>query len=203
MPTRKPPKEKVYPTYQPYPVSWGSQDEAYNTPSAEEPRSASSQPTRTEPFDDLPDLIGDPAPLDWLPPKPITSNEGPGLRPLRLLQSLFADRLDFLQAALRELQEAGQERERLTLAALEDIDSHINDCDRAIALLRDNKLLNDFDRRKQLERQLLELKRQRRQEAVMSWRDLLSLKREIRALKREIDSVGRTATSTKNREAPT
>jgi len=101
------------------------------------------------------------------------------------------------------LEDAGQKRERLTGAALEDIDSHIRDCDWAIALLKDNKLLNDFDRRKHLERQLLELKRQRRQEAVMSWRDLVSLKREIRALKREIDSLGRTASSAKNREAST
>ena len=65
------------------------------------------------------------------------------------------------------------------------------------------KLLNDFERRRHLERQLLELKRHRRQEAVMSWRDLISLKREIRALKREIDSLGRTAGSTPNRDAPT
>lgn len=37
----------------------------------------------------------------------------------------------------------------------------------------------------------------------MSWRDLFCLKREIRVLKREIDSLGRTASSAKNREAPT
>ncbi|GAH70794.1 unnamed protein product, partial [marine sediment metagenome] len=53
------------------------------------------------------------------------------------------------------------------------------------------------------ERPLLELKRQRRQEAVMSWRDLVSLKREIRALKREIDPLGRTVSSTPNRDGPT
>jgi len=203
MRSRKSPKEKIYPTYQPYPVSWASQHEIYNIPAADRPATSSSQITLTEPPDDFPDLIGDPAPPDCVLPKPLTSNEGPGLRPLHLLQSLFADRLDFLQTALRELQDAGQEREQLTAKALEDIDSHIRHCDRAIALLRDNKLLNDFDRRKQLERQLLELKRQRRQEAVMSWRDLLSLKREIRALKREIDSLHRTVNSTKNREAPT
>ena len=203
MPSRKSPKEKVYPTYQPYPVSWGSEDESYRTRSPKQSDSPTLQRSETDPFDDFPDLIGDPAPADWLPSRPTTSNEQAGLRPLRLLQSLFADRLDFLQAALHELQDAGQEREQLTAKALEDIDSHIRDCDQAIALLRDNKLLNDFDRRKQLERQLLELKRQRRQEAVMSWRDLLSLKRETRTLKREIDSLGRTTNSTENREAPT
>ena len=203
MPPRKPSRKNVYPTYQPYPVSWDSEHETYQAPTAEQARSSSSQPTHTDPLDDFPDLIGDPTPADWLPSKPITSNEQPGLRPLRLLQSLFADRLDFLYAALRELEDAGHKRERLTAAALEDIDSHIRDCDSALALLKDNKLLNNFDRRKHLERQLLELKRQRRQEAVMSWRDLVSLKREIRALKREIDSLGRTAGSTRNREAPT
>jgi len=203
MPSRKSPKEKVYPTYQPYPVSWGSDHETYKPPSTEQPRTSSPQHTNTDPFDDFPDLIGDPAPPDWLRPQPITSKEEPSLRPLRLLQSLFADRLDFLQAALRELQDAGQEREQLTAAALEDIDSHIKDCDIALTIPKGNTALNDLDRRKQLERQLLELKRQRRQEAVMSWRDLLSLKREIHALKREIDSLGRTANSTENREAPT
>ena len=203
MPSRKSSKEKVYPTYQPYPVSWGSEHEAYEAPTPEQPRSSSSRPTHTDPFDDFPDLIGDPTPADSLPSKPISSNDEHGLRPLHLLQSLFADRLDFLQAALRELQDAGQERERLTAAALEDIDSHIKDCDIALTILKGNTALNDVDRRRHLDRQLLELKRQRRQEAVMSWRDLLSLKREIRALKREIDSLGRTAGSTRNREAPT
>ena len=203
MPSRKSSKEKVYPTYQPYPVSWGSEHEAYEAPTPEQPRSSSSRPTHTDPFDDFPDLIGDPTPADSLPSRPMISNEQAGLRPLRLLQSLFADRLDFLYAALRELEDAEHKREGLTGAALEDIDSHMKECDIALTILRGNKALNDLDRRKHLDRQLLELKRQRRQEAVMSWRDLLSLKREIRALKREIDSLGRTANSTENREAPT
>lgn len=136
MSSRKPPKEKVYPTYQPYPVSWDSEHETYKPPSADQPRSSLPQPTNTDPFDDFPDLIGDPTPADWLPSKPITSNEQPGLRPLRLLQSLFADRLDFLHAALRELEDAGRKRECLTAAALEDIDSHIRDCDSALAFSR-------------------------------------------------------------------
>jgi len=200
---RKPSKKNVHPTYQPYPVSWGSEHETYKPPSAKQPRTSSPQPSPTDPFDDFPDFIGDPTPVDSLPSKPTTSNEQPGLRPLRLLQSLFAGRLDFLYAALRELEDAGRKRAHLTAAALEDIDFHIKDCDIALTILKGNTALNDLDRRKHLERQLLELKRQRRQEAVMSWRDLLSLKREIRALKREIDSLGRTAGSTRKREAPT
>jgi len=86
---------------------------------------------------------------------------------------------------------------------LEDIDSCIAECETYLELFRRKRIPNNLERRRQLERQLMELRRQRRQEAVMSWRDLFSLKREIRALKREIDFLGRTASSAKNREAPT
>ncbi len=34
MPSRKSSKEKIYPTYRPYPFSWGSEHETYKPPSA-------------------------------------------------------------------------------------------------------------------------------------------------------------------------
>jgi len=201
MPGSRSSKEKVYPTYQPYPVSRDAERELYRSSGAEDAEAVHPPSPEPDSADDFTDLIGDPMPADLYPAKPIASNDKPGLRPLRLLQSLFADRVDLLQAALRELQDAKHDRQRLTEAALEDIDLHIGQCDRELSTLKG--VLNDFDRRKHLHRQLLELKRQHRQEAVMSWRDLLSLKRDIRALKREIDSLGRVASSAENREAPT
>ena len=61
-------------------------------------------------------------------------------------------------------------------------------CERTLRLYREQPL-NDFERRRHLERQLADLKRQRRQEQVMSWRDLLNLRSEIRRLQREVASI--------------
>jgi len=61
---------------------------------------------------------------------------------------LFADRLDLLRAALRELRDGKRQRERLAAGALEDIDSHIAQCDRELSLLKG--ALNDFERREHL-----------------------------------------------------
>jgi hypothetical protein len=111
--------------------------------------------------------------------------------------------LDLLNSALAEMEGARERREQLTEAALRDIDYRIQECEYAVATLRSEKALNNFDRRKHLERQLVELKRQRRHEAVMSWRDLVALDREIRALTREVDSLGRTAAAAKDEPSPT
>jgi len=109
-------------------------------------------------------------------------------KPLSVLASLFSDRMDFLRAALDELKRAEQDRHAMTREALEDIDSMIEYCERTLRLYRQQPL-NDFERRRHLERQLADLKRQRRQEQVMSWRDLLSLRSEIRRLQREVASI--------------
>jgi hypothetical protein len=63
-------------------------------------------------------------------------------------------------------------------------------------------MFNHSGQRRHLQRILLELKRERRREALLSWADLLRLKNEIRKLQREIDAIGKTAKSTENRDAP-
>jgi len=191
---------KIYPKYQPYPLSWDFEGEAYSSEAG-----TNSQP-RTRKADivagtDFHDLISDTSPPDSLPSKPIPSNDERPLRPLHLLQSLFTDRLDFLQRALDELESAKKERQQFVRYALEELDPEIQECELALSRVVD--VLNGRDRRRDLERRLFELKRERRREALLSWRDLVWLKSEIRKLQREIDAIGRTAKSTENQQAPT
>lgn len=196
-------REKVYPTYQPYPITWDSHFESYAT-EADTTRPAAHPDAEEDPTPShFPDLTEGPSPFDWPDRNPTASIDQPGFRLLKLLRSLFSDRLDLLNETVRELRTARDQREGMTSHALEDIDSHIEECDRSLAILRGNKVLNDFEKRRHIERQLLELKRQRRQEALLSWRDLLALSREIRALKRDIGSLGKTQDAAENQEAPT
>jgi hypothetical protein len=113
-----------------------------------------------------------------------------------LLNSLFADRLDFLQRALEELQGAQREREKLAQDALEELDSDILECERSLAALLDP------DRKEQLRRRLLGLKGERRREKLLTWRDIVWLRGEIRKLQRDAEAFGRTAKSAENRDAP-
>lgn len=191
---------KIYPKYQPYPLSWDFESETYtskNAADSEHGRPNGNHPVRENSHD----LITDSSPPDWLPPKPIPSNDTNGLRPLRLLHSLFADRLDFLQRALDELESAKKERQQLIRYALDELDPEIHECEQSLARIVD--VLNGRERRRDLERRLFELKRERRREALLSWRDLVWLKSEIRKLQREVDAVGRTAKPDENQEAPT
>jgi len=193
--------ERVYPTYKPYPVSWDFRSQPYGEPGSENSRNHLPPPSEGDPFSGFLHLAEQSSLRDWQDGQPRDSIDEASFRPLRLLRSLFSDRLDLLNATLRELEVARNHREKMTAAALEDIDSHIEECDRSLGLLKGHKVLDDFEKRRHLERQLLELNRQRRQEAVLSWRDLLALDREIRALRREIDSLGRTRDAAENREA--
>jgi len=197
---RKNSGEKFYPTYKPYPVSWDVQRGLYSEEPPNEPQTPPFRPTKKDPFEDFPDLAGDASSPDLSPPKPVISNEEQAFRPLRILQSLFADRLDFLQRALDELETSKDERQVLTRYALEDLDSEIRECDRSLGVLLCETALDNPDERHHLERRLLDLKRERRREALLSWRDLVWLKGEIRKLQREIDSLGRTARSAQNGE---
>jgi DNA repair exonuclease SbcCD ATPase subunit len=130
----------------------------------------------------------------------IPSSEERGLRPLHLLQSLFSDHLSFLQSALDELESPKKERQRLVRYALNEVDSDIQDADVSLSTLK--AALNYTERRRHLERRLFELKRERRREALLNWRDLIWLKGEIRKLQSEIDTLNRTAGSAENQEAP-
>lgn len=192
---------KIYPKYQPYPLSFDSKEEIYSHDTADSSEPRLTNRSSVGPVEDFRDLIGEPTPPDWLATKPLSSNDARPLRPLRLLQSLFADRLSFLQRALDELESAKKERQHLMQYALEELDPEIQDCELSLSTLKSG--LNDPENRKHLERRLSDLKRERRREALLSWRDLVWLKGEIRKLQREIDALGSTAASAENRDAPT
>jgi len=192
---------KIYPKYQPYPLSFDSKEKTYSRDTTESFETRSPNRSSIGSVEDFRDLIGEPTPPDWLATKPLSSNDARPLRPLRLLQSLFADRLSFLQRALDELESAKKERQHLMQYALEELDPEIQECELSLSTLKHG--LNEPEGRRQLERRLSELKRERRREALLSWRDLVWLKGEIRKLQREIDALGSTAASAENRDAPT
>jgi hypothetical protein len=153
---------KIYPKYQPYPLTFGSEDSSYTS----EPPEASGSPADnhriSESSDDLPDLTDDRRTPDWFYPESPSSNDAACLHPLRHLQSLFSDRLDFLQRTLDDLESAKKERQQIGESALEDIDSDISRCEKSMATLK--AAFNNTEQQQLLERRLLELKRDRRRE---------------------------------------
>jgi len=193
--------KRIYPKYEPYPVSWDLHGEDYSSKTEDGLKTGSQERTENKTLEDFSDLAGDASFPDWFQSRPITSNDERSFRPLHLLRTLFSDRLDFLHRALEELESSMTEREELTREALEELDMEIRDCDRYLALIQG--LLNDPERRRNLERRLFELKRERRREALLSWRDIVWLRGEIRKLRREIEAQERTVGSTVNRNVPT
>jgi hypothetical protein len=192
---------KFYPTYRPYPVTWDSSLDEYSQESNQTQEMKANEQAKRDALHDFTELAGDANPTDWLPSRPTASNDESAFRPLHLLQSLFADRLNFLQRAMDELDAAKQEREQMTRRALEELDSDIGECERALATL--NVSLDGFESRHPFERRLFELKRERRREALLGWRDLVWLKGEIRKLQRDIETLGATEKSAKNGESKT
>jgi hypothetical protein len=192
---------KIYPKYQPYPLSFDSDGATYSRQSPDDHEPLPDRPENVNPFEHFHDSRGEPLPPDWFATKPLPSNDERNLRPLHLLNSLFADRLDFLQRALDELESAKNEREKMLQNAFDELDSEIRQCELGLSTLLD--MFNHTGQRRHLQRILLELKRERRRETLLSWADLLRLKSEIRKLQREIDSLGKTAKSTENQDAPT
>jgi len=186
---------KIYPKYEPYPVSWDLNEETYSAENLDNshPGTANGKHATDEDFHNL---IGEPDHPDWFPEKRLPSNDERSLRPLRLLQSLFADRLGFLQQALDELEADKKNREQLMRRSLDELDPVIQDCEVSLSELKAS--MNNSERRHNLERRLFELKRERRHEALMSWRDLVWLRGEIRKLQRELDAISRTASSAEN-----
>lgn len=191
---------KIYPKYQPYPLSFDSEEETYFAKNLDDPEAHPSKRENVAPPEDFHDLRGEPLPSDWFATKPLPSNNESHFRPLHLLNSLFADRLDLLQRALHELESAKDEREKMLRNALDELDSEIRQCELSMSTLLD--MFNHTGQRRHLQRMLVELKRERRREALLSWADLLRLKNEIRKLQREIDALNRTAKSAENRDAP-
>jgi hypothetical protein len=192
---------RIYPKYQPYPLTFGSEDCLYASEPPEDSRSLPDNHRISESSDDLPNLTDDRPTPDWLYPESPPSNDAAGLHPLRHLQSLFSDRLDFLQRALDDLESAKRERQQIVGSALEDLDSEISRCEKSMATLK--AAFNNTEQQRLLERRLLELKRDRRRETLLSWRDLIWLRAEIRKLQREIETLEKTAGPVKNQDAPT
>jgi hypothetical protein len=192
---------KIYPRYQPYPLSLDSEDEPYPTKNRNDPEHVEHNRENSGVPEDVHDPLGEPFPSDWFAAEPTSSNDESSFRPLRLLDSLFSDRMGFLQRALEELKAARNEREQIMRHDLVELDSEISQCDRSITTLK--AAFNNTEQQRHIERKLLELKRDRRRETLLSWRDLIWLRAEIRKLQREIETLGKTTASAGNRDAPT
>jgi hypothetical protein len=178
-----------YPTYQPYPVSGDSDDEIYTDPFNESP--GSSPKNDLNMTRERPSVLADDSFLpEWFDSRPIVSIEEKSFRPLSLLQSLFSDRLSFLQRSLEEIEMSRKERECLTETALSELDRDIEECERYLDVLRG--ILNKREVRQHLERKLMDLKRERRHVKLSNWKDILFLKAQAQKLERELDSIART-----------
>ena len=193
--------QKIYDTYRPYPVSFDSKENVYCRETPEDVLPHSTDGSISDFLQDSDNPVFDNEPPNLFQQKPTPSNDESGMRPLRLLNSLFADRLSFLQNALDELESAKKEREQLIRYALDELDPEIRDCEVSLSALK--AALNYTERRRNLERRLFDLKRERRREALLSWRDITLLKSEIRKLSKEIDALTSTARTAENRKAPT
>ena len=188
--------KRIYPTYEPYPVSLDFDSHTYadghDSKEALDKHNPDltleESPFITEPISTENDFLSHPTFVD----------EASSFRPLQLLNTLFSDRLDFLNRALEELEYAQREREKLTRNGLEDLDSEIEDCEHSLSMT----LLNHPEQQRHLERKLMELKRGRHREKLHTWKDLVWLRGEIRTLQRQIESLNRTAKSAENRDPP-
>ena len=190
---------KVYEKYQPYPVTWDLKSEQYPSDDMKEsrPKDATDNDDSSKDFHDL---ISDPDFPGRSFSEPLPSSHETNSRPLHLLQSLFADRLSFLQRALDELEGAKKDREQLAQYAMKELDPEIRECEISLSAMK--AAMNNTERRRDLERRLFDLKRERRYECLRSWKDMVWLKNEIRKLKREIETLKGTANTADNRKSP-
>ena len=86
--------------------------------------------------------------------------EDSGFRPLKLLNSLFSERVDFPRNALEELYKAESGRLHHTRNAMEDLDSDISRRQQELDLMIGARMRDDPAKRGKLERSLFELKRE-------------------------------------------
>ena len=96
-------KEEIYSTYKPYPVSWDSKENSYSSDILDNTGSKPSQMPDKGSLQEFPDINDDPGFFDRTITESSESSVDKSFHPLHLLQSLFSDRLDFLQRALDEL----------------------------------------------------------------------------------------------------
>ena len=76
-----------------------SEGDIYSQNSSDNPETSTGG-IKDSSFEDFPDLVEDPSPVDWPLSRPIASNEDRLFRPLRILQSLFSDRLELAIASV-------------------------------------------------------------------------------------------------------
>jgi len=174
---------KPYRTYEPYPVSIGS--EAHDYPAFGSHETSGMNSLSQENLHDLSDDSGSPFSFPVHHPERGESPSPGSFRPMRLLEGLFSDRLDLLGSALEELECAQKEREKLTTATLEEIDAEIAECGKALSI----PMLIHTDEKRLLERRLSELKRERTRQKLSCWRDLVFLRSEIRKLRKHISQI--------------
>lgn len=192
--------DDIYECYEAYPSTRRSRVRDYDRENAEDLIADLPSREAGSHMKSLDDLLGDHGSTDLSLPSPPQANGDRAFRALPIIGSLFADRLDMLRAALDELTQADRERRDLTTEALEDIDYRIAECERILSIYRSSRALNDFRRRSHFERMLMDLKRQRYQEAVLNWRDILTLRREVRSIEREMSSLGRVAPASRDKK---
>jgi len=128
-------QEKIYKTYKPYPVSLDADKVDYCQSDGNNEGDQSAGKDENDFINDFSELSGDPVPAELFLSKPITSNAENSFRPLRLLHSLYADRLNLLKKSLEELEEAKAERERLNKYALEELDPEIRRCEQSLSAI--------------------------------------------------------------------
>ncbi len=117
------------------------------------------------------------------------SDPGPVSRPLKLVGDLFADRLEFLAAAIDELESARDDRQALAEESFRGIHEDMEECEQALGSSLEMRAYPE--RKRDLERRLDNLKRDRRHAELADWKDMVWLRSEIRKLKREIGSFER------------
>ena len=86
---RKFEREKIYPTYKPYPFSLDSPVNDYSNETSKGFEKKPASRVENQSFEGFPDLAGDISLPEWFQSKPIPSKDEGNFRPLRLLNSLF------------------------------------------------------------------------------------------------------------------
>ena len=112
-----------------------------------------------------------------------------GLNRLDPLEMLMAGKLRIIEAAIEQITDEIENRENLQRVLLETIDNAI--CDQKEALYQvaphgsSPFTVGDSKRRASIEKELAALESEKRKETCSAWKDIASLKRELRELLRE------------------
>lgn len=103
-----------------------------------------------------------------------------------ILSKVIYDRITFLQSTITEIEFLLVERHKLKNKLSFDIDQDV--CDARTQLYR-NDILPDASRQSMLEKQILELHKEKRQQQLAHWQDATKLKHERRKAEKELQSA--------------